>query len=72
MPDPIAAQSNSELQATIQELIAYRNRLSEDVLTLGQKLRLPKSKVDAALADHPELQRIEAILSQLQGQDLQE
>ena len=58
----------SELEETIQELSAYRDRLRNDVLTLGQKLRLPKAKVEASIADHPELQRIEEILIQLQGQ----
>lgn len=74
MVDPIAVEtvspepSASELLETIQELSSYRDRLRDDVVTLGQKLRLPKAKVDASLADHPELQRIEAILSQLQSQ----
>ncbi|PSI02923.1 hypothetical protein [Synechococcus lacustris] len=74
MVDPIAVEtvspepSASELLETIQELSSYRDRLRNDVVTLGQKLRLPKAKVDASLADHPELQRIEAILSQLQSQ----
>lgn len=45
----------SELEETIQELSAYRDRLRNDVLTLGQKLRLPKAKVEASIADHPEL-----------------
>ena len=58
----------SELEETIQELSAYRDRLRNDDLTLGQKLRLPKAKVEASIADHPELQRIEEILIQLQGQ----
>lgn len=58
----------SELEETIQELSAYRDRLRNDVLSLGQKLRLPKAKVEASIADHPELQRIEEILIQLQGQ----
>ena len=58
----------SELEETIQELSAYRDRLRNDVLNLGQKLRLPKAQVEATIADHPELQRIEEILIQLQGQ----
>jgi hypothetical protein len=74
MVDPIGVKvvspepSSGELLETIQELSSYRDRLRNDVVTLGQKLRLPKAKVDASLADHPELQRIEGILSQLQGQ----
>ncbi len=69
MADSSAVDPNvSELEETIQELSAYRDRLRNDVLTLGQKLRLPKAKVEASIADHPELQRIEEILIQLQGQ----
>jgi hypothetical protein len=60
--------SPTELQETIEELSSYRDRLRNDVLTLGQKLRLPKARVEASISDHPELQRIEAILHQLQGQ----
>ncbi|MGB1416182.1 MAG: hypothetical protein ACPG6X_01725 [Synechococcus sp.] len=60
--------STQELQESINELTAYRNRLREDVIGMGQKLKLPQKKIDATLADHPELQRIEGILSQLQEQ----
>ena len=60
--------STQELQESINELTAYCNRLREDVIGMGQKLKLPQKKIDATLADHPELQRIEGILSQLQEQ----
>jgi len=39
---------------------------------MGQKLKLPQKKIDATLADHPELQRIEGILQQLQDQIAQQ
>ena len=36
-----------------------------DVVAMGQKLKLPQKKIDSTLSEHPELQRIEGILSQL-------
>jgi len=60
--------SPQDLQESITELTAYRDRLREDVIGMGQKLKLPQKKIDSTLADHPELQRIEGILSQLQEQ----
>ena len=64
--------SAQELKESIEELTAYRDRLKQDVIGMGQKLKLPQKKIDAALADHPELQRIEGILQQLQDQIAQQ
>ena len=55
----------AELQETIDELSAYRSRLYQDVVGLGQKLRLSQKKIEATISEHPELQRIDAILAQL-------
>ena len=68
MADP----SLDDLKATVEELSAYRDRLKDDVVAMGQKLKLPQKKIDATLADHPELQRIEGILQQLQDQIAQQ
>ncbi len=54
-----------ELQESIDELSAYRSRLYQDVVGLGQKLRLSQKKIDATISEHPELQRTEEILAQL-------
>jgi hypothetical protein len=54
-----------ELQESIDELSAYRSRLYQDVVGLGQKLRLSQKKIDATISEHPELQRIDEILAQL-------
>jgi hypothetical protein len=35
---------------------------------MGQRLKLPQKKVDDTLASHAELQRIEAVLTQLISQ----
>ena len=57
-----------ELQESIDELSAYRERLYNDVIGLGKKLRLSQKKIDATINSHPELSRIDEILSQLQQQ----
>ena len=57
-----------ELQETIEELSTYRERLFNDVIGLGKKLRLSQKKIDATVKEHPELNRIDEILAQLKTQ----
>ena len=57
-----------ELQDSIEELEAYRNRLRDDVIAMGKKLKLPQKRVDATVAEHAELQRLAEVLEQLQQQ----
>lgn len=57
-----------ELQDSINQLSAYQERLHKDVVSMGQKLRLPQRKINAAIAEHVELQRISRILDQLTAQ----
>ncbi|WP_413442203.1 hypothetical protein [Synechococcus sp. MIT S1220] len=57
-----------ELQDSIDELAAYRDRLYKDVIGLGKKLRLSQKKIDATVAEHPELQRLDEIMTQLVAQ----
>jgi len=57
-----------ELQTSIDELSAYRERLYNDVIELGKKLRLSQKKIDATISSHPELTRIDEILDQLKQQ----
>lgn len=67
------APSIEELIETITELTAYRERLFDDVVGLGKKLRLSQKKIDATIKEHPELTRIDEILTQLKLQrDTQE
>ena len=70
MSDQPAEQAPSveELQESIDELSAYRDRLYNDVLGLGKKLRLSQKKIDATLSEHPELTRIDEVLNQLKSQ----
>ena len=67
------APSLEELIETITELTAYRERLFDDVVGLGKKLRISQKKIDATIKEHPELTRIDEILTQLKLQrDTQE
>lgn len=54
-----------ELQDSIEELEAYRNRLRDDVIAMGKKLKLPQKRIDATVAEHAELQRLDDVLEQL-------
>ena len=54
-----------DLQASIEELEAYRNRLRDDVIAMGKKLKLPQKRSDATVAEHAELQRLGEVLEQL-------
>ncbi|WP_114993270.1 hypothetical protein [Synechococcus sp. UW179A] len=65
---PQKAPSIEELQESIDELSTYRERLYNDVLGLGKKLRLSQKKIDATLSEHPELTRIDEVLDQLKAQ----
>ncbi len=60
--------SSKELQESIQELTAYKKRLTEEVLNIGQKLRMPKDKLDATIQEHPELTTINQALDKLKAQ----
>ena len=60
--------SIEELQESIDELSAYRERLFQDVVGLGKKLRLSQKKIDSTVAEHEELQRLDEVLSQLVAQ----
>ncbi len=60
--------SIAELQDTLKELSAYRDRLRDDVIAMGQKLKLPQKRIDATIAEHPELQRLDVVVEQLEEQ----
>ena len=62
------APTVEELQESIDELSSYRERLYNDVIGLGKKLRLSQKKIEATIKDHPELARIDEILQQLNDQ----
>ena len=64
-PLAVTDVSTQELDESIEQLTAYRDRLRGDVIAMGQKLKLPQKKIEGTLSDHPELQRIEGVLNQL-------
>ncbi|MED5384861.1 MAG: hypothetical protein VX481_09965 [Cyanobacteriota bacterium] len=66
--DKTMEPSLEELQDSIEQLTAYRERLENDVKAMGQKLRMPQKKIQAAVDDHAELQRLGEILEQLTQQ----
>ena len=65
---PAEKPSLQELQESIDELATYRERLYQDVVNLGKKLRLSQKKIDATIAAHPKLQRLDEIMVQLVNQ----
>ena len=69
---PMSDATPEELQQTIEDLKSYRDRLRNEIISIGKKLRMPQKKIDASLADHAELQQIEGILAQLVSQYAQE
>ena len=66
--DHMSEPSLEELQDSIEQLSAYRERLENDVKAMGQKLRMPQKKIQASVADHAELKRLSVILDQLTTQ----
>ena len=61
----MAEPTLQDLQASIEALEAYRNRLRDDVIAMGKKLKLPQKRIDATVAEHAELQRLGEVLEQL-------
>ena len=66
--DQMSEPSLEELQDSIEQLSAYRERLENDVKAMCQKLRMPQKKIQATVADHAELKRLGEILDQLTTQ----
>jgi len=60
--------TEKELQESIEELTAYRDRLLKEIVTIAQKLRMPQKKIDSTVAEHSELKNLDVILSQLISQ----
>ena len=58
-------ETNEELQKSINELIAYRDRLRKEVVSIAQKLRMPKQSIQKTLNEHSELKQLEKVLQQL-------
>ena len=64
MPIP----KEEELEESIKELNAYKNRLEKEVITISQKLKMPHTKIKTIINSHQELNQIKTILSKLNKQ----
>ncbi len=70
LSDPSAMSSDGqvELELAIEDLQAYRQRLVQDLISMGHKLKLPQAKVDRDLNQHPEIRGVDQLISQLTQQ----
>ena len=60
--------TEDELEESIKELTEYKNRLEKEVVTISNKLKMPKEKINAIIKSHSELNQIKIILSKLNKQ----
>ena len=60
--------SKKDLDDALEELMTYRHRLVNDVVAMGQRLKLPRKQVEHNLSNHHELLKIDEIMIQLQSQ----
>ncbi len=57
-----------ELNESINALQSYKERLKQELTTISQKLRMPQHKIDLALSEHIELQKVDKTLNKLINQ----
>ena len=60
--------TEEELEESIKELTAYKNRLEKEVVRISNKLKMPQKKIDTIIKSHSELNQIEIILSKLNNE----
>ena len=60
--------SKAEIEAVTAELEQYRQRLVDDIVNMGKKIKLSKKAVDKNITEHPEIAQIDQILEQLRAQ----
>lgn len=60
--------SQAEIDQVIAELEKYRNRIINEVLEMGKKIKLSKKAVTAHLENNPEIARIDTALDSLKNQ----
>ena len=60
--------TEEELEESIKELNDYKNRLEKEVVSISNKLRLPKKKINSIINSHSELNQIKIILCKLNKQ----
>ncbi len=60
--------STSEIDEVIAELEQYRNRIVNEVLEMGKKIKLSKKAVAAHIDGNPDIARIDEALAKLKSQ----
>ena len=60
--------SQEEIRSSINLLTEYRNRLTNEVIDLAKKLKMPRKKIEEPLKNHEELKRTEAAISRLSNE----
>ena len=60
--------SKAELEAVKVELEQYRQRLVDDIVNMGKKIKLSKKAVDKNIAEHSEIANIDIMLERLNNQ----
>ncbi len=54
-----------QLKESIQLLSNYRDRLEKEIVTIANKLQIPKEKINATLSQHKELNDVKKTLKEL-------
>ncbi len=57
--------TQEELNESINELLAYKDRLNKEVVRVAKKLRMPQKKIESTLSEHIELNQVKELISKL-------
>ncbi len=68
----MTSPTSDEITQSIEELSSYRERLSNELTNIAQKLRMPKERVEHVLSESQELKDVEQAISQLQKELLKQ
>ena len=60
--------TEDELEESIKELTEYKNRLEKEVVTISNKLKMSKKKINSIITSHSELNQLRIILTKLNKQ----
>ena len=60
--------SKEEIQAVTAELEQYRQRIVDDIVNMGKKIKLSKKAVERHISEHAEINQIDIALEKLRSQ----
>ena len=63
----MAEANRGEIEESINDLKAYRERLHQEFTKASQKLKMSQKKVESALENHRELNQLDMILKKLES-----